>query len=136
VKAPKVYLSDSGVLHTLLNIESTADLEGHPKVGASWEGFVVGQVIRQLRAMPEECFFWATHAGAELDLLVVRGRKRIGVEIKRTVSPKMTPSMRSALSDLRLQRLYVIHAGDRTYLLDRKVEAVPLRRLLSDLKPL
>jgi predicted AAA+ superfamily ATPase len=135
VKAPKVFLSDGGLLHTLLKIESMTDLEGHPKVGASWEGFVVGQVVRQLGARPEECFFWAAHAGAELDLLVVRGRKRIGVEIKRTASPRKTPSMRSALSDLRLQRLYVIHAGDRTYPLERKVESVPLQRLLTDITP-
>jgi len=136
VKAPKVYLSDSGILHALLNIDSKEDLEGHPKVGASWEGFAIGEMVRQLRARPEECYFWATHAGAELDLLVVRGRNRIGVEIKRTVSPSMTPSMRSALSDLRLQRLYVIHAGDGTYPLERKVEAVPLQRLLTDVSPL
>lgn len=136
VKAPKVYLADSGVLHALLNIDSKVDLEGHPKVGASWEGFVIGQVIRQLGASPEECFFWATHAGAELDLLLVRGKKRIGVEIKRTVSPRLTPSMRAALADLGLQRLYVVHAGDRTYLLHRRAEAISLHRLLSDMKPL
>jgi len=136
VRAPKVYLADSGILHALLNIQSKADLEGHPKVGASWEGFVLGQVVRQLSARPEDCYFWATHAGAELDLMVVRGRRRIGVEVKRTVSPRMTPSMRSALADLRLQRLYVIYAGDKTYRLDRQVEAVPLSRLLSDLEPL
>jgi len=136
VKAPKVYLADSGILHALLNIRSKVDLEGHPKVGASWEGFVVAQVIRQLEARPEECFFWATHAGAELDLLVIRGRKRIGVEIKRTVSPKVTPSMKNALMDLRLQRLYVVYAGDRTYQLHRHVEALPLPRLLSDVEPL
>ena len=136
VKAPKVYLADSGILHTLLNIRSKVDLEGHPKVGASWEGFVVAQVIRQLGARPEECYFWATHGGAELDLLVIRGRKRIGVEIKRTVSPKVTPSMMNAVTDLRLQRLYVAYAGDRTYRLHRQVEAVPLPRLLSDVEPL
>ncbi len=136
VKAPKVYLADSGILHALLNVHSKRDLDGHPKVGASWEGFVVGQVARQLGARPEECYFWATHAGAELDLLVVRGKKRIGVEIKRTVSPRVTPSMRSALADLRLQRLYVVYAGERVYPLDRRIDAVPLSRLLSDLEPL
>jgi predicted AAA+ superfamily ATPase len=136
VKAPKVYLADTGLLHTLLNIQTRLDLEGHPKVGASWEGFAIGQLVRQLRVRHEECFFWATHGGAELDLLIVRGRKRIGVEIKRTASPRITPSMRSALSDLRLQHLYVIHAGEETYRLDPKIEAIPLSRLLSDLKPL
>ncbi|HXX64607.1 MAG TPA: ATP-binding protein [Bacteroidota bacterium] len=136
VKAPKIYLADSGILHALLNIHSLVDLEGHPKIGASWEGFVLGQVVRQLGARPEECFFWATHAGAELDLLVVRGRKRIGVEIKRTVSPRLTPSMKSALADLHLHKLYVIHAGQDEYPLDRRVDAVPLSRLLLALEPL
>jgi uncharacterized protein len=136
VKAPKVFIADSGLLHTLLNLQTMIDLEGHPKVGASWEGFVIGQVIRQFRVRPDECYFWATHAGAELDLLVVRGRRRIGVEIKRTGSPRLTPSMRTALSDLRLQRLYVLHAGEDTFQLHRQVEAISLSRLLSDLRPL
>ena len=136
VKAPKVFIADSGLLHTLLNLQTMTDLEGHPKVGASWEGFAIGQVMRQLRVRPDECYFWATHAGAELDLFVVRGRRRIGVEIKRTGSPRLTPSMRSALSDLRLQRLYVIHAGEDTFRLHRYVEAIALSRLLLDLRPL
>ncbi len=136
VKAPKLYIADNGILHSLLNLHSKRDLDGHPKSGASWEGFVIGQVVRQLGARSEECFFWATHAGAELDLLVIRGKKRIGVEIKRTVSPQMTPSMRSALKDLRLQQLYVIHAGEKLYPLHRRVSAIPLSRLLSGLKPL
>lgn len=95
-----------------------------------------GQVVRRLRARPEECFFWATHAGAELDPLVVRGKEAIGVEVKRTVSPRMTPSMRSALADPGLRRLYVIHAGENVYPLARRVKAVPLSRLLTDLEPL
>jgi len=136
VKAPKIYIADSGILHALLNVSSKRDLDGHPKGGASWEGFVLGQVIRQLGARPEECYFWATHSGAELDLLIVRGKKRIGVEIKRTVSPRMTPSMKSALADLRLQRLYIISAGEKAYPLGRRVDAVPLSRLLSNLEPL
>jgi uncharacterized protein len=100
VKSPKIYLADSGLLHALLNLRSMPDIEGHPKVGASWEGFVLEQVIRRLNVGPEECFFWATHSGAELDLLVIRGSKRIGFEIKRTSSPRLTPSMRNAISDL------------------------------------
>ena len=87
VKAPKVYVADSGLLHCLLDIRTRGDLEGHPKVGASWEGFVIGQIMRHLHAAPEECFFWATHSGAGLDLLVIRGRKRWGFEIKRTTTP-------------------------------------------------
>ena len=136
VKAPKVYIADSGLLHSLLNIRVFRDLEGHPKIGASWEGFVIQQIIRQLGARDDECFFWRTHAGAELDLLVSRGRQRFGFEVKRTSSPQITPSMRSALADLRLRRLDVIHAGEETFPLDKKVRAVALVRLLVDLKPL
>jgi predicted AAA+ superfamily ATPase len=136
VKAPKIYLADSGLLHTLLNLTTFRDLEGHPKVGGSWEGFILEQVIRRLGARTEECFFWATHGGAEVDLVVVRGRKKLGFEIKRTSSPKLTPSMRSALTDLRLQSLDVIHAGDETFPLGKKVRAVAFNRLLGDLKPL
>lgn len=136
VKAPKIYISDSGLLHSLLNLRVFEDLEGHPKVGASWEGFVLRQVIRRLDVMAEECFFWATHAGAELDLLVVRGKKRYGFELKRTSAPRVTPSMRSALIDLNLMRIDVIHAGDNTYMIDRKIRAVSLQRLLDDIEPL
>ncbi|HEY3244219.1 MAG TPA: ATP-binding protein [Phycisphaerae bacterium] len=136
VKAPKVYLADSGLLHMLLGLTTPADLERHPKVGASWEGFVMAQVIRRLGAYPEECFFWATHAGAELDLLVIRGNLRIGVEIKRTTAPRVTPSMRSALADLKLRRMDVIHAGDRTFPLADRIRAVALSRLLTDIEPL
>ncbi len=136
VKAPKVYLSDSGLLHALLNLRSINDLEGHPKVGASWEGFVLEEVINRLGAEAEECYFWATHGGAELDLLVVRGVKRLGFEVKRTTSPRMTPSMRSALSDLGLTSLDVIHAGEKTFPLGERVRAVSLSRLLKDLAPL
>ena len=136
VKAPKVYVLDSGILHTLLGVKAQRDLEGHPKVGASWEGFVMGQVVRRLGARADECFFWATHAGAELDLLVVRGPRRLGFEIKRTAAPRITPSMRSALSDLKLRRLDVIHAGERTFAMDAKVRAVAFSRLLDHVEPL
>jgi len=136
VKAPKVYLADTGILHTLLNLRTLKDLEGHPKIGASWEGFVLEQVVRRLGAHREECFFWATHTGAELDLLVVRGRKRLGFEIKRTSSPRITKSMRNALSDLKLSHLDIIHAGDQTFPLSRQARAVSFSRLLKDLKPL
>lgn len=136
VRAPKVYVADSGVLHTLLNLRTQTDLEGHPKVGASWEGFVLGQIIRQLRTRPDECYFWATHGGAELDLLVVSGQQRLGFEVKRTSSPRLTPSMRNALIDLKLRRLNVIHAGEQTFPLGKKVRAVALSRLLEDIKPI
>lgn len=136
VKSPKVYIADSGLLHTLLGIKTRTDLERHPKIGASWEGFVIEQVIRQMGFRPEECFFWATHAGAELDLIAVKGRKRLGFEVKLTSSPRVTPSMRSALCDLKLHRLYVIHAGEETFKLDRNIQALAFHRLFEDLKSL
>jgi len=136
VKAPKVYLADSGLLHTLLGLETASDLEGHPKVGASWEGFLLAQVAERLQVQPDECHFWATHAGAELDLLVVRGRQRLGFEFKRTTSPAMTGSMHSALKDLRLTRLDVVHAGSETFPLAPRVRAVAAHRLIDDVKPL
>jgi predicted AAA+ superfamily ATPase len=136
VKAPKIYVADSGLLHTLLNLRTLADLEGHPKVGASWEGFALGQVIRRLEVRGDECYFWATHGGAELDLLVIRGRKRLGFEFKRTSSPTITPSMRSALTDLNLQSLSIIHAGETTFQLGKMIHAISLSRLLDDLHPL
>lgn len=136
VKSPKVYLADSGLLHSLLGLETLHDLEGHPKLGASWEGFALEQVVRTIGARPEECFFWATHAGAELDLLVVRGRHRRGFEFKRSDAPSVTPSMRIALADLRLDRLDVIHAGGHTFPLADRIRAVSLRRLLGDVTPL
>jgi predicted AAA+ superfamily ATPase len=136
VKAPKIYIADSGLLHALLGLKTLKDLESHPKVGASWEGFVLEQVIHRLAARVDECFFWATHGGAELDLLVVRGQQRMGFEIKRTTSPQITPSMRHAMSDLHLRSLDVIHAGERTFPMDQKIRAVAFRRLLQDIKPL
>jgi predicted AAA+ superfamily ATPase len=136
VKAPKVYLADSGLLHSLLNVVNRPDIEGHPKVGASWEGFALNQVRSHLGAREDECFFWATHGGAELDLLVARGRRKWGFEFKRTDSPRVTPSMRSALADLRLDRLDVVHAGDHTFDLSKRIRAVALSRIQSDLKSL
>jgi hypothetical protein len=136
VKSPKVYLADSGILHALLNLPRLQDLEGHPKVGASWEGFVIGQLIRRLGARPEECFFWATHAGSELDLLVVSGNRRLGFEVKRTSSPRVTPSIRNAMKDLRLRSLDVVHSGDKTYPLGKGYRAVAVSRMLDDVAPI
>jgi len=136
VRAPKVYVADCGLLHALLNLPERADVEGHPKCGASWEGFCIDQIVRHLNARREECHFWATHGGAELDLLVVRGRKRCGFEIKRTTAPKVTPSMRHAVKDLKLTRLDVIHAGQHTFPLGERIRAVPLVRLFDEISPL
>ena len=131
-----MYLTDSGLLHSLLGIQSMVDLERYPKVGASWEGFAISSVLERLRARWDECYFWATHAGAEVDLLVVRGRTRLGFEIKRTTAPAVTRSMRVVLGDLKLRRLDVIHAGAHTFPLAPRIRAVSLARLLEDLDPL
>lgn len=136
VKSPKIYINDAGILHTLLNIRTKNDLLAHPKLGASWEGFMVNQIIRILRADKEECYFWATHAGAEIDLLIARGRKRTGYEIKFTSSPKITPSMKIAVRDLKLDSMYVIHAGDKSYKMAGKIHAISSKNIIKELKPL
>jgi len=133
VRSPRVFITDSGLLHTLLGIRTHRDLLAHPKVGASWEGFVIEQITRALGAAPDECYFWSTYTGAELDLLVVRGTRRWGFEIKRTSAPSVTRSMRSALEDLKLKRIEVVHAGDRTFPLAPRIRAVAFSRILEDL---
>lgn len=136
VKAPRVYIADSGLAHALLGIGTMAELLGHPKVGASWEGFLIGQVVELLGARRDECFFWATHQGAELDLLVVRGKRRIGFEWKRAEAPTMTKSMVVAQQDLRLDELYVVHGGQECWQMGKNVRAVAARRLLDEIEPL
>ncbi len=131
VKSPKLYFRDSGMLHLMLGIRTLQDLENHPRVGASWEGFLIEQLRRSLRADPDELYFWRTHEGAELDLLFVRGRRRIGFELKRTTAPTMTPSMHHALADLGLDALYVIHAGEHRFPMRERVEAVPWTQIVE-----
>ncbi|MBE7420342.1 MAG: ATP-binding protein [Ideonella sp.] len=126
VKAPKVYLRDTGLLHALLNLPTQRDIEGHPKLGASWEGFVLDQIVQTVDAQPDETHYWRTHQGAELDLLIVRGRHRHGFEIKRTSAPSITASMRSALADLRLTSLHVVHAGKVSFPLAKHVRALSI----------
>lgn len=135
VKAPKIYLRDSGLLHRLLEIPDEHTLVGHARVGASWEGFVIENLIDHLGAEPDQLFFWRTHKGAELDLLVVRGRERLGFEIKYSASPTITPSIRIALEDLKLTRLDVIHAGTQTFPLAPRVRAVAFDRIGADVAP-
>ena len=127
VKAPKVYIRDSGLLHALLGIPTARDLDLHPKVGASWEGFAIEEIIKAVN--PQEVYFWATHQGAELDLLLFKNGKRIGVECKRTDAPTLTPSMRIAMADLKLDRLIAIHPGEARYPLADNVDVVPLSDL-------
>jgi predicted AAA+ superfamily ATPase len=136
VKAPKIFIRDSGLLHTLLNLPTKRDIEGHPKLGASWEGFIIDQLLQQLGVSPDETYHWRTHQGAELDLLVVRGGLRLGFEVKRTVAPTLTPSMRSAMHDLKLKSLTVVHAGDQTFPLSKQVQALAFRDVLNEIRPL
>jgi len=124
VKSPKIYVRDSGLLHTLLGISRQRDLEQHPKVGASWEGYAVEEVLKSFR--PDEAYYWATHNGAELDLLLFKNGRRIGIECKRADAPQLTPSMRTALADLKLDHLYVLYPGARRYTLGKNVEVMPL----------
>jgi predicted AAA+ superfamily ATPase len=136
VKSPKIFIRDSGLLHALLNLPTKRDIEGHPKLGASWEGFIIDQLVQQLGVSPEETYHWRTHQGAELDLLVVRGGLRLGFEVKRTVAPTLTPSMRLAMHDLKLKSLTVVHAGDQTFPLSEQVQAVAFRDVLNAIRPL
>jgi predicted AAA+ superfamily ATPase len=136
VKSPKIYLADTGLLHTLLGIGTPPELESHPKVGASWEGFVLSELAIRLGARSDELHFWATHAGAELDLLVVRGRTRRGFEIKRTTSPSTTRSLHAAWEALGLDSVDVIHAGDESFPLRHGMRAVAFSRIATDVEPL
>ena len=131
VKSPKVYVADSGLLHALLGITDRKALDVHPRLGSSWEGFAIWEIIKHQRARRDECFFWRTHDGAELDLLIVRGARREGYEIKRIDAPRITPSMLHALADLGLDRLTVIHAGSETYPMGERIRAVPLNRFVA-----
>jgi uncharacterized protein len=129
VKSPKIYFRDSGLLHALMDVTTNDELLGHPRCGASWEGYALEQVLRL--AAPDEMYFWATHQGAELDLLLIRGRQRVGVEFKRTDAPQVTRSMRIAMDELQLDTIYVVYPGDRRLPIGEGMEAVPLRALMA-----
>lgn len=124
VRSPKVFLGDTGLLHALLGLGSLPEFLGHPKVGASWEGFAMAEVVRVLDVPWDRCYFWATHQGAELDLLVMTGGRRLGFELKRTSAPRATRSMFSALDALGLDRLYVIYPGETRFPLHERIEAL------------
>jgi uncharacterized protein len=127
VKAPKIYIRDSGLLHQLLGIGTAGELMNHPKLGASWEGFVIEQVL--MSEPHDESYFWATHQGAEIDLILRRGDKMLGVECKNADAPVMTASIRIALDDLKLERVAVLYPGAKRYQLAERVEAVPLAQI-------
>lgn len=127
VKSPKIYVRDSGLLHQLLGIDSMKSLYSHPKIGASWEGFIIENVL--MKEPYDEVFFWATHQGAEIDLILRRGDALYGVECKRADAPRLTPSIRIALDDLKLKHVFVIYPGIQRFPLASQVEAVPLQTL-------
>ncbi len=129
IKSPKIYIRDSGLLHLLLGIHSAKALHTHPKIGASWEGFVIEQVLAT--EPHDDAFFWATHQGAEIDLILQRDNELFGVECKRTDSPRITPSIRHALDDLKLQRVAIVYPGEKRFPLSDNVEAVPLQLLAT-----
>lgn len=129
VKAPKIYIRDSGLLHSLLQIATLVELQGHPKIGASWEGFAIEHIIRVLRT--RDAYFWATHAGAELDLMVTISGRRYGFEFKYADAPERKRSMHIAIEDLGLEHLWVIYPGDQEYALDDKITVSPLENIVQ-----
>jgi predicted AAA+ superfamily ATPase len=129
VKSPKVYVRDSGLLHQLLGLKTEDELLHHPRCGASWEGFAIEETLKVVR--PDEAYFWATHTGAELDLLLLKDGRRLGVEVKRADAPRLTPSMRAALHDLRLEQLVVLYPGEASYSLADRVVVRPLETVAA-----
>lgn len=125
VKAPKVYFRDSGILHTLLGLQTLAEVQSHPKLGLSWEGFALEEVIRLAQA-ERDAYFYKTHGGAELDLLLIRRGKRYGFECKYEAAPRATRSMHVVMQDLRLDFLWVVYPGERSYLLSERIRVIPL----------
>ena len=132
VKAPKIYIRDTGMLNSLLGLKTEAEISRHPSCGASWEGYVIEEVIRSVD--PDDVYFWATHQGAEIDLVFTKGGRMYGVEIKRADAPTMTPSMRIALEDLKLERIAVIYPGEKRYSLHKKIDVVPFEKITQGLK--
>jgi predicted AAA+ superfamily ATPase len=129
VKSPKIYFRDSGLLHVFLSIDSKTALNGHPKLGASWEGFALEEFISFHKLSEQECFFWGLHTGAELDLVFQKSGKLYGLEVKYSDAPKMTKSMHSALAELNLEKLFVLYPGKDTYRLDKKIEVIGIEAL-------
>ena len=123
VKAPKIYIRDTGVLHSLLGLKTELEVRWHPCCGSSWEGYVIEEIIHSVE--PDDVYFWATHNGAEIDLVFRKSGRMYGVEIKRADAPTMTPSMRIALEDLKLERIAVIYPGEKRYSLHKKIDVVP-----------
>jgi len=134
VKAPKIYFRDTGLLHHLLGIRSDKELLGHPKCGSSWEGYVIEETIKATE--PDELYYWATHSGAEIDLVLIKNGRMLGVECKRMDAPRLTPSMRIALEDVNIEQIAVVYPGSKRYSLGERVAAVPLETVAEGLKGL
>jgi predicted AAA+ superfamily ATPase len=130
VKAPKIYLRDTGILHALMNVGDDMTLQAHPRVGASWEGFALEMTLRTLR--PGEGYFWRTHSGAELDLLLTLRGRRFGFEFKYSEAPRITRSAHTAINDLQLDHVWVVYPGEHSYPIEKKIAAIPLTKV-SDL---
>ncbi|MDY7009390.1 MAG: ATP-binding protein [Planctomycetota bacterium] len=122
VKSPKMYVRDTGILHTLLTLETGKSVFSHPKLGASWEGFGIEQVLSVTKA--EDAYFWATHSGAEIDLLIFKGGKRMGFEFKCTDAPRITKSIRIAAEDLKLDKVFLVCPGGKSYRIEKNVEVI------------
>lgn len=133
VRSPKIYIADSGILHALLGLADRTAVLSHPQAGASWEGFVIQQIARLMRAPAEKCFHWSTYTGAKLDLLVLDGSRRFGFEVGRSEAPGLTRSMLSAVETLGLDRLYVVHLGTKWYRLADRIFALPTDELVEEL---
>ncbi len=132
VKAPKIYIRDTGILHALLGLKTESNLLGHPRCGASWEGYVIEEVIRVVQ--PDNVYFWATHNGAEIDLILLKDGHMYGVECKRNDAPVLTPSMKIALTDLNLKQIIVIYPGQQRYSLHKRIEVMPLETFFNEKK--
>ena len=129
MKSPKLYFRDTGLLHYLLGIKSEGELALHPRVGASWEGYIIEEVIKSTR--PDEVYFWSTYSGAELDLLLIKDQQRVGVEAQRMDAPKLTQSMRTAREDLELDKIVVVYPGSQPYSLAEGINVLPLARVIG-----
>jgi uncharacterized protein len=127
VKAPKIYVRDSGLLHTLLNLPDRHSLLGHPRLGASWEGFALEQTLRILR--PAEAYFWATHSGAELDLFVPYRGRRLGIDFKFSEAPKVTKPLHTVMETLQLDYLWLLYPGAHEYRVHERITVYPLKHL-------
>ncbi len=133
IKSPKIYIRDSGIFHSLLGVFTTAQRDSHPKLGASWEGFALEEIIKATSTREQDTYFWAVHAQGELDLMLFLGGKRIGFEFKFTSNPKVTPSMTMAIDILKLDKLYIVHPQQGNWTIDAKMEVIGIEELIKKL---